>query len=126
MVEPLNDLGEMDTDPTDNLIRTFIHPSLHPFLPPSPSVGILATLVDARGMVLVPDFYAEVEVGLEGGRKGRKEEERRGGVSLKMYMIIYSPIYYPLPLFLLPPSTLPFLCGSYRRCLKRSWSSSMP
>lgn len=24
-------------------------------------VGILATLVDSRGMVLVPDFYADVE-----------------------------------------------------------------
>lgn len=31
-------------------------------------VGVLATLVDSRGMVLVPDFYADVE---EVGRPSR-------------------------------------------------------
>jgi len=39
-------------------------------------VGILATLVDARGMVLVPDFYAEVEVGFRGRVFGSLFERR--------------------------------------------------
>ena len=74
VVEPLNDLGKKPphTNPSQPLF--LLHsPSLPPSLPPSSIVGILATLVDARGMVLVPDFYAEVEVRLEGGREGGRE-----------------------------------------------------
>ena len=81
---------------------------LPPSLPPSPSVGILATLVDARGMVLVPEFYAEVEVGLEGGREGEREGEREGGgAPLEMYNSSFTHVL--LPPSPLPPSFLPSL-----------------